>query len=1067
MLQPLTIYKSSAGSGKTYTLVQEYLKIVLLEPYLYKKVLAITFTNKATEEMKNRIIDALSVLAYETESTLPAKYWSLYNHLKEHLQEQEQTREISIKHQAQKVLTNILSDYSNFSVSTIESFFQRIIKAFSRELSLPMGYEIEMERNYVLDQITRASLLEVGENESLTKLIQRYVSQDMEEGKGWKVERKIKTLGEKIFSEKFQELSLFGKNSPEQQVDAVLEVVKELWKIRKQYEQRVLSIREKTLELLHTYQLSPQDFKYKNTSVVASLVKQPDFQKPDKLAPGKRMLTAVDEPESLYAKNSPRLADIEGLISGGLHDLIRERIQLHHDQYEGYLSAAEVLKHLYKFGVLSSLQEKLKVYREENRMLMISDTNLLLRSITGEEGTQVSANTPFIYEKVGTRYQHYLIDEFQDTSDMQWANLFPLLAESLATGNKSLLVGDVKQAIYRWRNGNMKLLMEDVAHQLQTTMGQSPASKQLNNNWRTRQEVVDFNNTFFVLAKQLLANALEENDFNILIETAYEEVVQKAQKVSSEEARGYVQYTPVTVEKGEDWKAHALQVCLDTILALEKEGYQKKDITLLVRRNHEGLLLAQFLQAHNISVYSAESLMIQSNSTVRFLLACLQFLNEPETDLFKAELSYYHDLTHEKEPDFSNIKQSKGEVQEVLLKHAVQLNEKTVYGALMLLCELFEIPLRSAYVLGILEEAWGFVHQQEGSIAGFLNWWENRKSSARIAASAHEEAVQIMTIHKAKGLEFPVVVLPFAEWPMGPNKLDILWIQYLDKAPFDQLNFFPVSAIQRLENTYFKRMYQEEIIQSYMDNLNLLYVAFTRPKDRLYLIAPTAKSSGRPNSVSALLQLIIPNPDLDMLEETGKWTYGEKVAPRQEKSDTPLAFLPLHTHKPFQWEKSAKIKYQTNTYLSTDIRTSRSKISEGELYHEALSYVKTQEDIPDAVERMRLSGKVAPEYLENFEKVLRSICARPEVQSWYEVGWTVKNEADLIDGIGNLLRPDRVMIQGDKAVVIDYKSGKHHARYFKQLESYKMAIQAMGYVQVEAFLYYILSGDLISLDQQG
>ena len=210
MLQPLTIYKSSAGSGKTYTLVQEYLKIVLLEPYLYKKVLAITFTNKATEEMKNRIIDALSVLAYETESTLPAKYWSLYNHLKEHLQEQEQTREISIKHQAQKVLTNILSDYSNFSVSTIESFFQRIIKAFSRELSLPMGYEIEMERNYVLDQITRASLLEVGENESLTKLIQRYVSQDMEEGKGWKVERKIKTLGEKIFSVKFQEVSVFG-----------------------------------------------------------------------------------------------------------------------------------------------------------------------------------------------------------------------------------------------------------------------------------------------------------------------------------------------------------------------------------------------------------------------------------------------------------------------------------------------------------------------------------------------------------------------------------------------------------------------------------------------------------------------------------------------------------------------------------------------------------------------------------------------------------------------------------------------------------------------------------------
>ncbi|MEM8899883.1 MAG: 3'-5' exonuclease [Bacteroidota bacterium] len=435
--------------------------------------------------------------------------------------------------------------------------------------------------------------------------------------------------------------------------------------------------------------------------------------------------------------------------------------------------------------------------------------------------------------------------------------------------------------------------------------------------------------------------------------------------------------------------------------------------------------------------------------------------------MFRAELTYFHQLILDQTPNFSSLKNPKGGAQEVLIQQAASLNEKTIYGALMLLCELFEVPLHSAYILGIIEEAWGFVHQQEGSIAGFLSWWENRKSSARIAASAHEEAVQIMTIHKAKGLEFPIVMIPFAEWPMGPNKLDILWIQNMKKSPFDQLNFFPVSAIQRLENTYFKEMYQEEIIQSYMDNLNLLYVAFTRPKDRLYLIAPTSKSTGRPNSVSTLLQLIIPNPELDMLEKEGKWTYGKKVVPIQERSDSQSSFLPLHTHKPFQWEKSAKIKYQTNTYLTTDIRTSRSKISEGELYHEALSFVKTLEDVPEAVERMRLSGKVALEYLENFEKVLRSICARSEVQSWYEAGWIVKNEADLIDGKGNLLRPDRVMIREGKAIVIDYKSGKHHARYFKQLESYKQAIQAMGYDQVEAYLYYILNGELLSLDQQG
>ncbi|MEM9932527.1 MAG: UvrD-helicase domain-containing protein [Bacteroidota bacterium] len=1065
MLQPLTIYKSSAGSGKTYTLVQEYLEIVLTHPHLYKRVLAITFTNKATEEMKNRIIEALSILTYLPEKSIPQNYTSLYEHLSKHLAQASPTGKLRLQTQAEKVLTNILSDYSNFSVSTIESFFQRIIKAFSRELSLPIGYEIEMERNYVLDQITRASLLEVGRDKALTRLIQRYVSQDMESGKGWKVEGKIKGLGEKIFTEKFQELSIYGSQQAEEsQVEKILAVVQELWAIRKQFEQEINSIQVSARHLLAEFHLAPADFKYKNTSVVATLTKQLDFNYPDKLIPGKRMRKAVEEPSSLYAKNSARIEDIEAAIDAGLHELIQARVRLHEHKYTRYLSAAEVLKHLYKFGVLSTLQEQLKSYREQNRMLMISDTNLLLRSITQEEGSHVSANTPFIYEKVGTQYQHYLIDEFQDTSDMQWANLFPLLAESLSNGHKSLIVGDAKQAIYRWRNGNMKLLMEEVTTQIQSILGQQPLQKNLSHNWRTRQEVVDFNNRFFERSSEYLAESLGENAFHSLLPQAYVDVSQQPTKTS---VPGLVQYQQITVEKGEEWKEEAMAACLSQIQALEKEGYLKKDITLLVRRNREGLHLAQYLEANGISVYSAESLMIQSDPKVRLLIAGLQYLSQPDEDLYQAELSYFYALGKGEKIEFSTIGKKVSTPQKILTKHAHLLNEKTTYGCLMLLCDLFEVSIQSAYVLGLLEEAWAYVHQQEGSVSGFLAWWENKKKSARITASAHEEAVQIMTIHKAKGLEFPVVILPFAEWALGPNKLDILWIQNVEEPPYNQLPFFPVSAIQRLEHSIFKDRFQEEFIQSYLDNLNLLYVAFTRPKDRLYLMSPTTKSrSATPTSVSSLLQAVIPHPDLQMEASDGIWTYGQPPpsVEKKEKEES-MSFLPLHLHRPFKWGESTQIKYRANAYLATDIRSSRSKISEGELFHEALSYIKTQKDIPYAVRKIRLGGKLEADYEENFEKVLKEICSRKEVVHWFDSGWEVKNEADLIDPKGQLLRPDRVMLRGETAIIIDYKTGKHTAAYLTQLTKYKEAISAMGYTQVEAWLYYILTGDLMSLEK--
>jgi ATP-dependent helicase/nuclease subunit A len=1068
-MNALTQYKSSAGSGKTYTLVLEYLKIVIAQPHQYRHILAITFTNKATEEMKSRIISALSELAGSDPQKLGKL--PLYQQLQDYFEEKGKSQDISA--QARKVLNLILSDYSNFSVSTIESFFQRIIRAFARELGLPLSYEVEMQQDLTLDRIIAQTFREVGEDQALTTLLKRFTERSMEEEKGWNLDRRIRDLGKEIFKENFQDLLVKHQDQlAEPSLEEVLALDKRLWAIRRQFETRMHELAKRAIEIMEQHQLGMDDFLHKKSGVAGYLFKVRDTQNYE---PGARARQAGEASEKWYTQSSKKEAEIEAALDAGMMQCLQSIISLYDEEFVAYNSACVVLDTIYSFGLISNLQQKLVAYRREQQLLVISDTNHLLSRVVSDR------DTPFVYEKVGTRYNYYLIDEFQDTSDMQWNNLRPLVWEALSAGNGSLIVGDVKQSIYRWRNGNPRLLMYQVQDELRLR-GQQVNQKNLISNWRTAAEVVSFNNIFFREAARYLGDfeAFQSTELNPF-ERAYEEVEQKVEK---EEMPGWVEvaFFPKKNEEDVHWKEQSLERSLNLIEELEAEGFQRSDITFLLRKNREGVELASYLQEHGVSVTSAESLKLGKHPQVRFLLSLLRYLNHENDDIAAAEVAYYHHfltqhpIAEAQEAESIHHELFMGEkgpgLPEVLIENTPALRQLSVYECLEKLLRLFASLLPpNAYTEGLLDQVLEFSTQQDTSIAAFLQYWEEAGGSKAIVGGEDPNSVQLMTIHKAKGLEFPVVIMPFCDWDMKPNKESILWVEP-DQAPYSDFAFLPVKSSSKLENSYFAAEYRHELLYSYLDNLNLLYVSFTRPKYRLYIMAEAGKSKSSKADqslpISRISKLIEQVMDLELIPaqreemESGyRWKMGRKGVPERAEKGVSHELVQAGPRPLGHWNQAIRIRYGSGRYLSADMVARNEMIKAGELLHEALSWVILPEDVPAAASRMVNKGYLPAAQQEKLEAQLRQIISQAEVKDWFSPEWEVKTEAALILPDGQVLRPDRVNLSPERVLVIDYKTGQPKDAHAYQVKAYQESLQSMGYPQVEAFLYYTESGEVV------
>ncbi len=1057
--QGLTIYKSSAGSGKTFTLVLEYLKIIILEPGRYRHILAVTFTNKATEEMKNRIIESLGTLATAGREEL--EDYTYFHKLNDFLKEHAPDSNLDVSKQARRALNYILNDYSNFAVSTIESFFQRIIRAFARELNIPLGYDVEMRQDLVLEHIINDTLLDVGSDPELTRLFVQFVGRNLTEEKSWNIDQEVKSLGGEIFKENFQELIVqLGEGRLDVSIEGLMKLSEEVRTIREKFERKMARIAEEALQALLKAGMEIADFKYTQSGVMGyfqNIHNNQDYE------PGIRARACYEDEEAWVKSNAPRRDMILSLVRHQLQPLLREAIDHYDHNFPFYNTAKQVSRTIYSFGVLNNLRDKLNEYRRENSQLIISDTNFLLNDIVYNHFD----HAPFIYEKVGTQFYHYLLDEFQDTSEMQWKNMLPLLHESLAYGNKSLIVGDVKQSIYRWRNGDWQLLLfkveEDIRRQRLVFH-----VKNLQQNYRTSKEIVDFNNEFFRVGARLLGNEFQED---AKFEMAYSEVEQEAKKT---EKPGFVElrFFSKPSKKNPDlphWQEQSLEHLYEKLEEVQADDFLLSDVTILVRTNGEGVKVAEFLQEKDIQVVSAESLLLISDPRVRFLQALLRHLNHEDDIIAMAGLAYYfRQIAGEGDADHTWFADISTSLDRILPPHQkARLRQLSVYACVEEILNLFPQVKASAnaYLQGFLDAVLEYASAQDASISGFLTWWEQEKEKRSIHAAPNPQAVQIMTIHKSKGLEFPIVFMPFAEWGLTPEGRGVLWVKPKVE-PYNAFQFFPVYPHNHLLRSTFAEEFKEELIASKLDNLNILYVAFTRAKYRLYInsVKPGKSKANYEMGMTHLNRLVYDTvkamgKEGDEKEEVYLWrttfTKENKAPSLNGGNEVQSLELTALDRTLTDWSDKVRIKYQISKEAGRNLDSDAEQVRRGNLLHDALYKVITREDTEKAAHSIFLKGLVDEEGKNWLKAQLDDVVGNLRAMDWFSGNWQVKNEAEIITPGGRILRPDRVMLKDDKALVVDYKTGLPREEHQKQVMRYKEVLRQMEYKKVFGYLYYL------------
>jgi ATP-dependent helicase/nuclease subunit A len=1059
-LSNFLIYKSSAGSGKTYTLVKEYLKIVVSNPDDFRHTLAITFTNKAAEEMKNRVMLKLIELSEGRD-----------NELLKTLKKEGVTADIPAN--AKKVLGEILHKYSHFSVLTIDSFFHRVIRSFARELKLHLAYNIEMDSDKVMSKIVDDLLADIGLNEELTAYLEQFALHRIEESKDWKIEKEITRIGNEIFKERFYEKKSRLRNDIASDRNSIRIFIDMIRKIVKDFESEMNSYSEKTNEIMNKLGLVIDDFPNgKQGFMNYMLEKIPD----GKYEPTKRTYIVYRDPEKWVNKNTPQKA--KKASEAGLKDLLEKAVECYDKKHKDYYSAKELTRSIYVIGIFKDLLEKLKEYRDENRLMLISDTNNVLQQVIAGE------SSPFVYEKIGNTYKHFLVDEFQDTSTYQWQNLLPLVINSLSENNFSMVVGDVKQSIYRWRNGNMKLLLEDIYRHL-GSYSEVMKDKYLDENHRSKKEIVEFNNRFFAQACEKLLLE-KENNFSSLITNAYKDVNQKC--APALQNGGYVNISFIRKNTEEEISANEIagQKVIDTVKSVLHEGFSLKDILILVRRNAEGSEIASLLMDNGLKVVSNESLFLVNSPKVKLLINLLKYIIDHKNILAKTEILYNLAAITGRKIPFEEIFTDQREKRDLLFNTLMPedffktdestgktefnrinpgLNNLTLYELIEKLIRIFNLNKTvDSYLLRFQDVILEFIRDNNPDIAWFLDWWEDYKQKYSIIVPGHEDAVRVMTIHSAKGLQSPVVIIPYANWNMeiDTNK-DLIWVSNEEAEPFNQ-SVFPVKAVKNLINSHFARDYEEEIILTNLDNLNLVYVSFTRAIERLYIMIPE-KGDTRFNAGKLIQDVIFADIVFSQKYNSAEDSYetGVKAPYRKKEEEDKIKSEVLKEYISTDWFSKIVILPRHSSTELFSLSKGDGKAKRGLMMHEILSYIKTAGDTENAIQAACNKGILTIDEKETVRKEINNLLKHKELQDWFSGKYEVKTEADLLLPGGKTIRPDRVMLKDKKAIIADYKTGKKSDTHITQLNHYAEILMQAGYEQVEKFLVYLDETEIVKV----
>ncbi|WP_418264284.1 UvrD-helicase domain-containing protein [Flavobacterium faecale] len=1057
------IYDASAGSGKTYALVKEYLKIILTahKNDVYRNILAITFTNKAVHEMKTRIVGSLSEFAKDEPS---AKALSLMQDMikgkrKEGMPEEWQEEPIGmslieIKTKAQHIIKHIIHNYAAFDISTIDKFTHKVIRAFAHDLNLPMTFEVTLDADNLLIEAVDALIAQAGEDETLTKLLIDFTMEKTDDDKSWDISREILETGKLVLNENHHNeiLHFKDKNIAEfvEIKKKLIVVCKELDESNQELAQQILLlIEEKAIDLKS---FSGQYFPKHIQSIVDG-----------KYTPSNKTYHVFEDIK--INKTAKDRDSIEGIIPEMLQSLtvIYENFAKR-DFYKAFL------KNITPLSLLNTVSNELAKIQKEQNVLSISEFNAIIhREIQNQPA-------PFIYERLGERYRHFFIDEFQDTSEMQWQNLIPLIDNALAGqddyGDKGtlMIVGDPKQSIYRWRGGKAEQFIE-LSKDYNPFNNPDKDLVHLDKNYRSYSEIIHFNNAFF----KLIATQFEYPDYKDLYEN------HSGQK-TNDKIGGYVNisFIPKTEEQEEDEEAISkddlyVQATLCTIQNVVSKGFEYKDIVILTRKRGQGVAIANYLTEQKIPLLSSETLMIQNATEVRFVIHLLEYLNNNSDAEAKANFLYFlaennqdQMATHDFILKGMELKYEK-DFEDWLSSFELQLSfqdirKKSLYEAVEIILSKFLKDTRygttSAYVQYFIDIVLERDVRNQAGIADFLNFWNKNSGKFSIPSPEGNNAVRIMTIHKSKGLEFPVVIFPFAEEDYAKKPKDKLWLETNDsvlglpKVLID--NSKAIEGFGAEASLVYNQKKQEELL----DNINVLYVALTRAEEQLYVISSmNLDSKGEPkkNNMSAFFVEYIShfsNFDSDCYHY--QWGNPDKKSAVHQHIDKSKNIPVVANLLDF---KNIKIAQKEALMWGTHQQES---IAYGNVIHEILSFVETKKDIDAAIEKGIEEGLIHLGQKETVLRTLEEIVNHQDLALFFEEGNEVMNEQTIIQKEGNMVKPDRMVVHSKKKMLLlDYKTGIHHPKYQKQIESYQAAIELMGYEVTHKALVYI--GDVVQV----
>ncbi|MBQ6745773.1 MAG: UvrD-helicase domain-containing protein [Bacteroidaceae bacterium] len=1056
----LLIYKASAGSGKTFTLAVEYIMHLIINPSAYRHILAVTFTNKATTEMKERILQQMWGIWQDDAASAP-----YLDALIKRLQETGHSfSTIDIRQRAGDALHRILHDYNRFQVTTIDSFFQTVTRNLARELGIGSNLNIELDNKAVLDEVVDHMIAQLDEHSIELSWILSYIDAKINDATRWQVDDELKSFGRHIFDEGFVEKS---KRLHEQLKDS--HIIKDYQQHLKLIKQEAIDglapYRQRFTDIMNEHRIFDTDLKYGSTVIGYFEKLNKDKFDDDKL-PGKRIeekLQNVDSWVNAKAKQKEQLASV---VEQKLMPLLNEAETYRAQTVAISRSCDMGTRYLYQLQLINAIREAVTLENHEKNRFLLADTNQLLANLISD------SDSAFIFEKIGTHITHIMIDEFQDTSRLQWSNFKPLVDEGLAQGADSLIVGDVKQSIYRWRNGDWNILNDmhdqETPHKIRIVP--------LSYNYRSKWHIIQFNNHLFEkMVENLNKQYREELDEDCLpLLHAYSDVKQLTKKETDE---GYVKVSFIGKdEESDSYEDNTIRALGKEVTQLQQKGIPLNQMVILLRSKRQlGNIATWFDRELHIPVVSNEAFRLDASTAIHIIINALRCLSDPDDHIAEAALltDYQQQVLHRDITDQHALLTAP--ITELLpaafFERRKELQQMPLYELVEELFDIFslqQIEQQDAYLFKFYDAVSEYLNDHSSELTAFLQYWDDKLCYQTIP-SGEIDGIRIMTVHAAKGLEFHTVLVPFCDWTMTLDSQmeQLVWCSP-QSAPYDALDMVPVRYSEKMLKSVFKDDFLRERLQLWVDNLNILYVALTRAEKNMIIFSNQDTKKGR---ISELLRISLHDIAAPLAaswqEEESVFEYGQLMGYQEEQQQTSqniLAQQPcsmniqmVSHHPDIEFRESNR----SADFIAgiDEAESSQRFMNRGSILHTLFASIRTKDDIEPAISNLIAEGIVGGVVSEQEirDEVQRAF-AHPAIQPWYDGTWQLFNECEIIWMTDNGLqqrRPDRVMLRGDEMVVVDFKFGKPKQSHRRQVQTYIDLLKRMSYRNITGYLWYV------------